>query len=350
MTKERNRIIYFDILRIMATFFVIVLHVSATNWRGTDIYSFEWRMMTLFNSISRWCVPVFVMISGALFLHRKIPIRQIYGKYILRLVLSFAFWSFVYAAVWYAKGDKDIAHSIRSFIKGYNHLWFIYMIIGLYMITPMHIRIVSDEKLLRYFLILSFVFAVAIPQIISIIRAFSVQDGDWAESVIDQAHLQFVLGFSFYYVLGYYVSNTNLTGKQSGIIYIGGLSGFLSTVVLTFAMSRYKGEATDLFYSYMSVNVVLEALSVFVFIRNLFSHAEFREKPCGFIRQLSKYSFGIYLVHALIITTLDMELGLSNLSFNTMIAIPVISILVFALSYLVSAVFNHIPVVKIYLV
>ena len=220
------------------------------------------------------------------------------------------------------------------------------MIIGLYMITPMHIRIVSDEKLLRYFLILSFVFAVAIPQIISIIRAFSVQDGDWAESVIDQAHLQFVLGFSFYYVLGYYVSNTNL----SGIIYIGGLSGFLSTVLLTFAMSRYKGEATDLFYSYMSVNVVLEALSVFVFIRNLFSHAEFREKPCGFIRQLSKYSFGIYLVHALIITTLDMELGLSNLSFNTMIAIPVISILVFALSYLISAVFNHIPVVKKYLV
>jgi len=350
MTNERNRIIYFDILRIMATFFVIVLHVSATNWRGTDINSFAWRMMTLYNSISRWCVPIFVMISGALFLNRDITLKQIYGKYILRLVLSFSFWSFVYTAVWYVKGEKNISGFIRSFIKGYNHLWFIYMITGLYMITPMLNRIVSDKKLLRYFLILSFVFAIAIPQVISIIRTFSVQDGDWVESVINQAHLKFVLGFSFYFVLGYYVSKTVITKKQSVIIYIGGLSGFLSTVLLTYATSRYKGEATDIFYNYMTVNVALETLSLFVFIRNLFSHVEIGEKKSRFIYKLSKYSFGIYLVHALIITMLDMELGLSNLSFNTLAAIPIISVIVFAVSYLISAVFNHIPVVKNHLV
>ncbi|MBR2661951.1 MAG: acyltransferase family protein [Clostridia bacterium] len=188
--NERSRIIYFDVLRIMAIFFVVVLHVSAENWYDTDINSFEWRMMNLFDGISRWGVPIFVMISGALFLDRNITMKQLYGKYILRLALSFVVWSFGYAVVWYAMGkDRSIASFVSSFIKGHYHLWFIYMIIGLYIITPMLNRIVSDEKLLRYFLILSFVFAIVIPEIISIITTFNAKYGDWAESVINQAYL-----------------------------------------------------------------------------------------------------------------------------------------------------------------
>ena len=224
------------------------------------------------------------------------------------------------------------------------------MVIGLYIITPMLNRIVSDEKLLRYFLVLSFIFAIVIPQIMSIIRTFNVEYGDWVESVINQAHLKFVLGYSFYYVLGYYVNKTIITKKQSVIIYIGGLFGFLSTIFLTLAISKYKGEATDIFYNNMTVNVVLEALSVFVLIKNMLFKIDISVKNCRFISKLSKYSFGTYLVHALIITMLSKGLKLSSISFNTLIAIPVISIIVFVLSYLVSALLNRIPVVKKYLV
>ena len=57
-------------------------------------------------------------------------------------------------------------------------MWFIYMIIGLYMITPFLKRIVADEKLTRYFLILSFIFALLIPEIIRIINLFNSDLGN----------------------------------------------------------------------------------------------------------------------------------------------------------------------------
>ena len=70
-TKTNGRILYFDFLRIFATLSVMVLHVTAQNWHGTSVSSFEWQTFNFFNSIVRWGVPIFVMISGALFLNER---------------------------------------------------------------------------------------------------------------------------------------------------------------------------------------------------------------------------------------------------------------------------------------
>ena len=84
-TKVRT--VYFDYLRVFATLAVMVLHTSAQNWSKTDVNSFTWQTFNFFDSIVRWGVPVFVMISGSLFLSRDIPIKVIYnGGFILRMV------------------------------------------------------------------------------------------------------------------------------------------------------------------------------------------------------------------------------------------------------------------------
>ena len=70
-TKTNGRILYFDFLRIFATLAVMVLHVAAQNWYSTSVSSFEWQTFNFFNSIVRWGVPIFVMISGALFLNER---------------------------------------------------------------------------------------------------------------------------------------------------------------------------------------------------------------------------------------------------------------------------------------
>ena len=70
-TKTNGRILYFDFLRIFATLAVMVLHVAAQNWYGTSVPSFEWQTFNFFDSIVRWGVPIFVMISGALFLNKR---------------------------------------------------------------------------------------------------------------------------------------------------------------------------------------------------------------------------------------------------------------------------------------
>ena len=90
---KNNRIVYFDYLRIIAIFAVIVLHIAAHNWHGTDVNSFEWQMFNIYDSIVRWGVPVFVMISGALFLGKDISIKKLYNKHIFRIFLSLIIWS-----------------------------------------------------------------------------------------------------------------------------------------------------------------------------------------------------------------------------------------------------------------
>lgn len=86
---QPQRIAYFDVLRILATFAVIVLHLSAQHWADTDVYSRSWQAFNLYDSAVRWAVPVFVMISGALFLSGSQSIGHILKKNVSRLVTAF---------------------------------------------------------------------------------------------------------------------------------------------------------------------------------------------------------------------------------------------------------------------
>ena len=139
--KNIERIKYLDYLRVFATIAVIMLHVAAQNWGVTDVNKFEWNTFNLFDSLVRWCVPIFVMISGALFLNKDIPIKNLFSKYILRLLVAFIVWSAFYALV--SISSNNIISKIKDFISGEYHMWFILMIIGLYALTPIIKQIIK---------------------------------------------------------------------------------------------------------------------------------------------------------------------------------------------------------------
>jgi surface polysaccharide O-acyltransferase-like enzyme len=131
---------YFDYLRVAATISVVVLHVSAQNWYSFNGRSFEWNVFNFYDSIVRWGVPIFLMISGSLFLYRDIEIKNLYRKYILRLFVAYCFWALfyaVYSPIIDSIIGKGFALPIKSIIKntisGNYHMWFIPMIIGTYM-------------------------------------------------------------------------------------------------------------------------------------------------------------------------------------------------------------------------
>lgn len=69
--QNSSRVIYLDILRIIAAFFIVVLHTAVTSLDSFGTTSWEWNVSNFYDSISRWAVPVFVMISGALFLNKE---------------------------------------------------------------------------------------------------------------------------------------------------------------------------------------------------------------------------------------------------------------------------------------
>lgn len=346
--SNNNRTVYFDYLRVLATFSVIILHVSAQNWDSTAVNGFAWQTFNFFDSIVRWCVPVFVMISGALFLNRNIPIKKIYSKYVLRMATSFAVWSFIYALVY----GSSIGRIILRTICGYYHMWFILMIIGIYICIPVIKIIANNLKTTKYYLILFFAFACVIPWVATIINDFiDVEIIKKVTSAISDdfnaMNMSMVLGYAGYFILGYYLNKVDLNKKARIIIYAIGGFGFVFTVVASSLISIKTKEPTQNYYGYFSVNALFESVAIFT----LFKYRKFgSEKTNNFIAKLSKYSFGIYLIHVIIIDMLGKCLDINTLSFNPIASVIVISVIVFIISCVISAGLNHIPFVKKYMV
>ena len=78
--EKTQRVVYFDALRVFASLAVMVLHLAAQHWADVPVDSGAWRAFNGWNSAVRWCVPVFVMISGALFLERPIPLKKLCSR------------------------------------------------------------------------------------------------------------------------------------------------------------------------------------------------------------------------------------------------------------------------------
>ena len=339
MTTE-TRCYCFDFLRVFGAFAVMVLHVAASKWGATDIHTFEWEAMNFYDSIVRWAVPVFVMISGALFLSRDIPVRKIYSKYIFRIFTAFVFWAFFYVCL----NDADVAILGIDIIHGhFLHMWFLLMIAGLYMIVPFVKKIAESGSLTKYFLALAFLFAFFLPESIEIISLFSKEYEKIAGTFADHFHLKFVGGFTAYFLLGYFLNRSSLSRRAERLIYFAGIAGFAATVLMSLHASLFIGRPSG-FYNDHTVNVMFEAISVFVFFKAKFN------RPSRIIRALSQYSFGAYLVHVAVIGIIINKLGLNTLTFNPLLSIPVISVIVFVISFGISAVLNHIPVINKYIV
>ena len=128
---------------------MVLIHTSAT-YNKLNINSNNWKIAFYYNGISRFGVPVFFMMSGALFLNKDISFRPIFNNYIRRLLSKLIFWSFIYQ-------KKNIPKIAVAFFSGNYHLWFLDVIIELY---------------LKAFIKPSFIFTFIIPNIYECISYF----------------------------------------------------------------------------------------------------------------------------------------------------------------------------------
>ena len=133
-----------DVLRVIAAFSVVVLHVSGQFIMASPVGSAEFCISNFMNSISRFGVPVFVMISGAIFLaeEKMVTIPKIWFKNILRLLIVFWVWSFgyyVFQSLYFWNYDfwnQGLLRTITGCVYASEHFWFLFMIIGLYALVP----------------------------------------------------------------------------------------------------------------------------------------------------------------------------------------------------------------------
>lgn len=346
--KEYKRNYTYDYLRILASFGVIILHLAAQMYDAINIYSSEWQALNFYDSIVRWTVPVFVMISGALFLSKDVPIKKIYLHYIPRLAAAYIFWSMVYSVAASA-GDGFKEHKI-IWQSGYFHMWYVPMCIGLYMLLPILKQITINKHVAYYYLLVSFIFAFLLPTVLSFTNDFGFQ---WMKSsnlvIKDFAanmNMKLVAGYSAYFVLGYFLGKIDLSPARRLFIYVLGLSGFLFTILATLFASYQKAKPVT-YYDNFTVNVLLQSIAVFT----AFRYMDFKNDKANMIAaHMAKCSFGAYLVHALIMETLSSVFHINTMTFNPGLSVPLLGCIIFAASYAISFILNRIPVVNRYVV
>ncbi|MDO4562837.1 MAG: acyltransferase family protein [Clostridia bacterium] len=337
---KSGRIFYADCLRAAATFAVVVLHVASASWGLADVRTFEWQTLNVYNTATRFCVPIFLMLSGMLFLNpdKKIDIRDIFFKYIPRIAMAFLFWSFLY-------NSYDAGHFTFSgvFTDYHYHLWYLYVIIGLYLVVPLvrHMVNSASRREVEYFLLLSFFFTFVVKTLSQIPTL------EWIADISDKFEMHYVIGYMGYFVWGYYLHTYYLGKFQRKMIYICGVMGFLETAVLSGIVSVSTDMHYQLFYSNFSVGVLLMSVAIFV----LFKYNCDETKAGIFLKNriisVAKCSFGMYLVHDFF-NILFGQMGYTALTFNPVFCVLPLSAAVSAASYLVSIVMSKIPFFRSY--
>ncbi|MBE6950837.1 MAG: hypothetical protein E7451_05805 [Ruminococcaceae bacterium] len=321
---------YLQWLRCFAAIAVVLMHLCAQSWYAAAPESGAWQILNIWEALVRWPVPVFVMISGALFLGAERPM----GRYIRRVLIALVFWSGIYTLV---SGKTGMA-AVTEFLCGHYHLWYLYFLCGLYLIAPFLGKLARDEALCTRFLVISLIFGNVLPRIPELVHLFSGELGALADAFYGRIKISFCLGYVFQFLLGYRLSLWEPGKTQRRTIYALGILGGLVTVVGTAALSRWKGAPVQLLYEPQSLHISAMAAAIFVFAKQ---HLTRLPKV---VDSLARCSFGIYLSHALLIEELARH-GVDALTWDPLWAVPVLTITVTAVCWAGTALLRRLPVI-----
>lgn len=318
---------FLDTLRIASFVAVCGYHV-AYRYCTNAIGSLDWFWGISFESLFLWCVPTFVMISGAIFLNpqKDIQTATIYKKNIFRIITALLFWSFIYTLWAVDGGPWDY---LNHFIKGHSHLWFLYMIIGLYAITPFLRKIIHDSTLAIYFVGLAFFASFLLPWLFFSFFPHILHIPFYIDSpkIAQNTHLTFTAGYTLYFVMGYLISSQGISNKIRKFLYALGIISFCFILYATFTQSLFRITLFKGFFNFLSIPALFQSLAIFTFFRY---NLNFSNK---FISVLSQSTFGAYLIHALFLECFDKYLNWTSVSQTSLATIPIMTLIIATMSY-----------------
>lgn len=333
LQSTNQRIAYLDILRLLATFAVILIHIIA-DVLPLSFMQFNWYVAVVGGSLVRWAVPVFVMISGALYLdpQKEITMGLVLKKKIPRLLLAYAAWWLIYAlailTVWcFIKKEPFQA----EWIAPHYHLWFLPMLAGVFLLIPLLRPIAANEKLLRYALVIWLCYLACSFAMVKEIKQFTPLFA-----------MNTIVGYAGYFLLGYFLSILETSKRQRIVIYLLGIIGALATIGGSIGLSVYTGAFNEKFYSFLSLHVAMMSMALFVFVKENSCHiGTGTQRLLEFVR----YDlFGVYLTHDLWLMVLYKDV-IRNLT-NHVLTSLLICLLTFVLSLYTTKLIRKIPFVK----
>lgn len=319
-----KRLSNIDLLRILSTFAVVLIHVNATFYlymlKNPEL-SGEWIVMTLFNVITRFSVPCFVMISGSFLLSndKNADIVYFYKKSLVKIFIP-AFIVVIFAIPVFCflnRNDFDrIVEGLKGLITGeFYTFWYMYMLIGLYLLVPLVIRIKRSLTPFQYkFLTYLMIIWAVISQLTS--------------KELLSSSIGVVFAFVAFFLMGDIISNYSTKRCNRVLLVLVSLTCIAVMFWFSyFHLMNYTFFPTLLFFS---PSIVIYSICMF----KLFLSFELKND----YSKLSGLTFEIYLFHSIVLNILQ-AINFHKL-FHPLIAIPLMLIITVFLSGLIGYLFK----------
>lgn len=329
-----------DFIRAVAIVAVIMIHCMAPVVTHAPISGLGWNIANFIDSFMRWAVPVFVMISGALIIKKTAHTNTalFYKKRIRRLLIPLLIWPVIYF-LWYIEitgNSRDIVDFFMAYISGKPiggfHLYFLFLIAGLYIISPiLSSFIASVNRKVAWSISIGILLATTLW-----LHIQQLLDNEISFNIISLC-----LPYIGYFLIGYLIASSKIQIKI--LIPILGViaSGLFVTIVSYYTM---KTSQSLPLYQYVSAPVVCMSVSIFLLLQKVsdFTLKNYKglEKP---IRSLSISSFGIYLIHIIILQGMLLALQMDRGSVKT--ALLLVPITLFG-SWSIAHIMMNIPKLK----
>jgi surface polysaccharide O-acyltransferase-like enzyme len=338
-----------DLIRTLAITLVILLHAANTTLKASFVPETYWWTAVVYKSLALPCVPLFVMLSGALLLKRtklNEPIRVFLKKRLDRLGLAIVFWGAVYliwsfyitqTPVTLVNVGDGILYSLFS--GAYYHFWFVYLIVGIYLVTPiLRVIIAGRRKVVRYLILLWFI-GVAIIPLVEMVTGHTLNP------------ITFVIsGWLGYFVLGSYLKRVKL---RSAMLYGLLIVSFVWTLFGNWLMNYPLDcmQCNNYFFDYLSANIIIGSFALFLILLKF--HRDWPGKNHTTLRRIVKAisanTLPIFLLHIIILESFERGYFGFTLNFETLnpiIEIPLMTALTLFITLSVVLLMKKVPILR----
>jgi surface polysaccharide O-acyltransferase-like enzyme len=342
-----------DVIRTIAILGVILLHAAndLTIQQLNTFEIFRWCTVDVYQTIGRIGVPLFIMLSGALLLgssKETESIKEFFKKRWVRIGIPFLFLAVIYFAwdIWVNQKAPTVSFFVQGLLTGpYFQFWYIYMLAGLYLLTPA-LRVLmahASRSTIKFTLAVWFAGSALLP-ILALLTPYRLD-----------ANVLTVPTYVGYYILGTYLLRGEVRLKRSqiaGFIVLG----VALTAIFTYALAATIGGATMFYFQdYQSATMVLTSVMVFLLILSYAKQPKHEAEPKRvswgrrLLHVVSENTLAIYFLHLLVLEVLQkgmLGFALNGNTVNSMVGVPLATVVTLGLCLAIILPLKRIPYLK----
>lgn len=335
-----NRVLWLSVANVFACLGVIILHCNGVFWSFPQ--GRTWYTANFLETFFYWPVPVFFMCAGATSLNyrKRYTTKEFLKKRFHRTLIPFIFWSFAAMLFQIHHGNYEF-DSFRGLIsclintKFFSIYWFFIPLFSIYLSMPLLSSVNTElrQKVFSYIVLTTFLLNSVLPTLFKLLKI------EYNTAI----QLPVSSGYILYVLAGYLIANTEFSKKQRYTAYILAFLGWFIHFQGTTIASFKAGELVGIYKGYMNFPAVMHSIGMFILFKYFPWERVLGVTGSRFTEMLSKYTFGIYLMHFFFVLEIPALMGFGVGSTYWRILGP---LFIFFTCIIISNIFSHFSLLR----